>query len=95
MIMHELKTINPYFTDTWDGKKPFEIRFNDRSFKTGDLLWLREYDREEALVGGTDGYSGREMICEVLNVLPENTFEGLTKGYCAMTIKILRMKEKP
>lgn len=38
-----LKTLPEYFQAVIDGKKPFEIRNNDRNFKTGDLYILEEY----------------------------------------------------
>jgi Domain of unknown function (DUF3850) len=93
MKMHEIKTINPYFTDTWNGDKPVEIRFNDRDYHEGDILWQREYDPEEAEVMGT-GYSGREMISMVSKILiNQNVFPGLAPGYLMMGIIVLRRIE--
>lgn len=85
MKKHELKTINPFFERTWFGKKRFEIRKNDRDFKEGDLLILKEYDQAK-------GYSGREISAMVSYVLPEGTFEGLSEGYCAMGLDYLKFK---
>lgn len=43
--VHALKTWPEYYSATVaSGKKTFEIRKNDRDFKTGDLLALLEYD---------------------------------------------------
>jgi hypothetical protein len=90
MKMIEIKTVNPYFSDTWNGDKPVEIRFNDRNYEEGDILWQREYDPEEAQVMGT-GYSGREMISQVSKILiKENVFAGLSPGYLMMGIVVLR-----
>lgn len=44
MSTHELKTIEPWFTQVWVRNKQFEIRENDRDFTTGDRVVLREYD---------------------------------------------------
>ena len=85
MKMIELKTINPYFTDVWNGDKPFEIRKDDRDYILGDILWLREY-------ATTTGYSGRSIIAEVSYIIPAGVFKGLVEGYCAMTIDILQRK---
>jgi len=41
-MRHELKTIDKYFGDVFDGVKKFEIRKNDRNFKVGDVLRLLE-----------------------------------------------------
>ena len=40
---HELKTLPEHFAEVFAGRKPFEIRFNDRAFATGDILRLREH----------------------------------------------------
>ncbi len=54
MTIHELKTEPQFFHAIIAGLKTFEIRFNDRNFKVGDELRLREYD--------TDHYTGREIF---------------------------------
>jgi hypothetical protein len=51
---HELKTWPEYFQAVIDGTKTFEHRVNDRGFKNGDTLHLREYDP------ATKTYTGRE-----------------------------------
>lgn len=44
MTVHDLKIYPEYFAEVIVGNKPFEIRKNDRNFKTGDLVVLHEYD---------------------------------------------------
>ena len=44
--VHALKTLQPYFDAVESGVKTFEIRKNDRDFKVGDGLILREFDGE-------------------------------------------------
>lgn len=41
---HDLKIIEPYYTQVLIGNKTFEIRKNDRNFKVGDTITLRKYD---------------------------------------------------
>ena len=46
-----------YFQAQKEGRKNFEIRKNDRDFKVGEVLILREYDST------TGEYSGRQVFC--------------------------------
>lgn len=52
---HELKTWPPYFQDVLEGRKTFELRKDDRGFREGDVLWLREW------VPGRPGFTGRSI----------------------------------
>lgn len=54
---HYLKIKPKYYMAVESGAKPFEIRFNDRNFKVGDILHLQEY------CGGE--YTGRTIDREV------------------------------
>ena len=54
---HYLKILPQYYADVISGVKTFEIRFNDRGYKVGDMLVLREFD-------GVN-YTGREALREV------------------------------
>jgi hypothetical protein len=50
---HELKTWPEFFEPVFTGRKAFELRKNDRDFREGDELWLREWQPMQ-------GYTGRE-----------------------------------
>ena len=63
MVTYKLRTYNPYFTDSWEGRKSFDIRQNKRNYKVGDILILQEYDPL------LKWWSGKEMECIVLLVL--------------------------
>lgn len=54
---HDLKTWPPYFDAVWSGAKPFEIRKNDRGYRVGDVLMLREW---RPYPDGSGDYTGRE-----------------------------------
>jgi len=43
MTIHHLKLNAAYYDDSASGLKTFEIRKNDRDFKVGDVLELREW----------------------------------------------------
>lgn len=77
-MIHELKTINPYFKDVVEGYKSFEFRKNDRDFKVCDELILKEYDP----ISGE--YSGYAIHCDIIYILKD--FEGISEGYCILGI---------
>jgi len=52
---HDLKTWPRFFDAVASGAKPFEIRANDRDYRVGDRLILREFDP------ATGEYSGRSV----------------------------------
>lgn len=52
MTTHELKSWPGYFEPVWKGEKTFEIRRGeDREYKAGDEVMLREYFAEEDVCG--------------------------------------------
>lgn len=74
---HILKTWPQYFKVIVDGSKKFEVRLNDRNFKVGDTLELREYDPAK------QEYCGRYTERIVTYVL---TGWGIQPGYCCMSL---------
>lgn len=82
MTEHELKTWPEYFEPTWNGLKRFEFRKNDRDFKQGDVLRLREWDPK------TEKYTGREIAAMVAYVLYSGF--GLPDGTCIMSLAAVR-----
>jgi hypothetical protein len=59
--IHELKIWPEFFEAIISGKKHYEIRKNDRNFKAGDSLKLREWDP-------IAGYSGRVVYRSVTHM---------------------------
>ena len=47
MKEHNLKLETQYFDAAISGKKNFEVRFDDRQFRAGDTVVLREWDSEK------------------------------------------------
>jgi len=78
MKEHELKTWPEDFEAIWSGKKNFEVRVNDRHFKVGDGLRLREWHP------GYKIYTGREYIKKITYML-QGSF-GLPDGLCVMQL---------
>ena len=56
---HELKCWTRYFEPIIRGQKTFEIRENDRDFKKGDIVVLREYNEVDG------GYTGSQAVAEI------------------------------
>jgi hypothetical protein len=67
---HELKTWPEFYIPIVSGEKTFELRKDDRGFKVGDILRLREWRRLRIVDGIAEGeYTGRETRRYVSYVL--------------------------
>jgi hypothetical protein len=64
MKTHILKIHPEYFKEVKSGKKTFEVRLNDRDYKVGDLVILREFISN---IGVTekDCYTGNQLGFEI------------------------------
>jgi len=82
---HELKVHAPYFMALSEGRKPFEVRKDDRGFQTGEVLWLREFfpDRDQSFK-----YSGNAEFARITYILRGGQF-GIEVGYVVMGIEII------
>ncbi|MFL0251271.1 ASCH/PUA domain-containing protein [Clostridium neuense] len=76
-MVHELKTLPEYFQAVKEKRKPFEVRKNDRNFKVGDSLYLREWTGEE--------YTGRKLIRIITYILNDSRY--VKEGYVILGIK--------
>jgi ASC-1-like (ASCH) protein len=76
--VHELKVLPEYFVAVSEGKKTFELRKDDRGFKVGDILRLREWNG--------NAYSGRSVCCKVTYIL--KSFQGLEDDYAILGIAL-------
>lgn len=77
MMIHELKISPKYFEDVRNGMKRFELRRDDRDFKVGDLITLKEYEN--------GSYTGREIKNMPIVYILRNAQEyGLKAGYCIL-----------
>jgi len=74
---HELKTWIPYYKAVVGGVKQFEVRKDDRNFKEGDILHLREWDNT------LKEYTGRDTKIGIRYILKGGAF-GVQKGYVIM-----------
>ncbi|MFA6321796.1 MAG: DUF3850 domain-containing protein [Candidatus Omnitrophota bacterium] len=85
-MIHELKTDPEVFQSVCDGFKTFEIRLDDRGFKVGDDLLLKEtfYTGEEMKQGKPLQYTGRDYYSHVNYILRGPCF-GLADGWVIMS----------
>lgn len=80
-VRHDLKTWPEPFAAVLGGYKRHEVRVNDRGFRSGDELMLREWEPS------TGKYTGRYLLASVMYLTPGGTF-GLPEGLCVMSISV-------
>ena len=81
ILVHELKTWPSYFEALLEGVKPFEIRRDDRDFRVGDILFLREWDP------GTGAYTGRALHRQI-TYATERGCHWLRAGFVVLGLRI-------
>lgn len=95
---HELKCWPQFFQPTMNAHKRFEVRKNDRDFRVGDELLLKEWDPKGEFGSPTlntepVGYTGRAVIARVDYIL---TFDDVIlvcpyfpEGWIIMSISLV------
>ena len=86
MTIHELKSDPEVFQANLDGRKRWEIRFNDRGFKVGDKLLLKEtqFSGEEMKAGKPLIYTGSQIHFPVGYIMRGPAY-GLKEGWVIMS----------
>ncbi len=74
---HYLKILPEYYILIDEGIKTFEIRFNDRDYKVGDILHLQEFVNGE--------YTGRELTKEISYMIDSPDY--CKDGFVVLSIK--------
>lgn len=77
--VHILKTWTEYFNAVKSGAKQFEGRQDDRNYKVGDTLILREWNPK------TEEYTGRELQRIITYKLDGGQF-GIQQKWCVLSI---------
>lgn len=75
--VHEVKCWPGFFDALDDGKKRFEVRYNDRDYKVGDTLHVREWDMTT--------YTGRDCWLWIDYVMTGGQM-GVQDGYVVMSV---------
>lgn len=74
---HELHLWPGCFAAVEAGRKPFDVRLNDRNFQVGDAVLLCEYEPE------SEQPTGRTLERWVSYLLPGGSF-GIEAGWCVL-----------
>jgi len=86
MTRHELKLSSVFYDAVAIGFKTFEIRKDDRGFRPGDILILKEVNYKD---DGIAVYTGRNCEAVVAYILRHEDFPaGIPEGYVVMSIHV-------
>lgn len=80
-LTHDLKIAPEYFDDVREGRKSFEVRRNDRAYRVGDFVRLREFS-------AASNYTGREQLRRICFILDGFSL-GLQPGFVALGLEPL------
>jgi len=81
MANHVLKIWPSYYHDVQSGRKPWEIRYNDRDFRIGDTITFHEWAPASKHFTGSPTFSR-----QIVYILHGPAF-GLREGYVCMTLR--------
>lgn len=82
---HYLKTWPEYFSALKDGRKTFELRYNDRQYNIGDIIVCQEYDNDKKQYTGEELYfTINYKTCWNDDIIMGNA---LKVGYCILGLK--------
>lgn len=77
---HDLKIWPVHFMELSEGKRTYDVRKDDRVYRVGDLLRLREWDPS------TKTYSGKGMVLRVTWVNRLASIDSKFTGYVGLQL---------
>lgn len=86
-MIHELKTWPMFFEAVKNGRKLFEVRKNDRNFKVGDDVLLREYYPENYFENGDEAHYTGEILHRKISYILKGGQFGIEEGFVVMGLK--------
>jgi len=87
MVLHQLKIRDEFYQQVKRGAKTFEVRKNDRDYKTGDLVTFSVLTKAMNAIGDINTYTDGEVY-QITCVLTHDQFpDGIAEGYCVFGIK--------
>lgn len=86
MALHELKSWPAFFGPLSTGARTHELRRNDRDFRVGDQLLLKEYRPDEG------EFSGAKLLLDVTSITSAQvpcavSAEGLHQDFCILSVR--------
>jgi ParB family transcriptional regulator, chromosome partitioning protein len=94
-VVHELKTLRLFFGDVRSGRKPFELRYNDRNYSLGDTLRLREIDDEGEYTGREEWRDVTYLLTAFRQRVEGEMVDALAKGFVIMGLGVHRHRYEP
>lgn len=87
MKEHVLKTDPEIFEQSWEMKKNWEIRFNDRDYQIGDIVVLREtvHTGLDMKMGAKLIYTGRKIEATIAYIMHGPQY-GLAERWVIMSL---------
>lgn len=85
--LHELKIEADFFTPMIQGLKKAEIRYNDREFKTYDLILFTEVNYE------MQPKQTRKALTRITHILYDYECTVLVKKHCLISIEVIEHYE--
>lgn len=87
--VHELKTWPEFWQAVYRGEKTFELRKDDRAYRVGDELRLREYEPT------TGAFTGNALVRYVSYIVRDVPEFGLEPGYAILGLSLSRVPRRP
>lgn len=84
--VHDLKIWSEFFEAVKDGRKTFEVRYDDRGYQEGDYLVLREIKKSQE-EGNAPDYTGRAILVKIKYVFRDKGTHFLQDGYVVLGIE--------
>ncbi|GAS96637.1 ASC-1 homology domain protein [Mycolicibacterium canariasense] len=85
---HDLKSWSRFFRPIIAGERAHELRRNDRDYRVGDRVLLREYDPSSQTYTGSfceavvTSITSRDVPCAVSD-------QGLNPDFCILSVRVL------
>ena len=91
--VHNVKILPEYFEGILDGSKPFEFRKNDRGYKPGDCVCLKECIIDDSEEFKKEIYTGRYCFVVIKEIFELGSISPEFSEYVIFTFSILKVVE--